>query len=182
MQVCTNQRSGYAGKATCYLMAGQNYGFRPIVARPPLALKKALAGAILSASYAHLKNVERYLEQSYRFWKKKNIPRWQHQVGYKFGDIYARIWTDSEPYVFVDEGTRVRHAVMHRDFISKSKPNRRYSTMGRHPNPVFISRRVNLKGIEPRNFTKNAAKDTQDDYVALIDAAIAKQVERFGKG
>lgn len=70
------------------------------------------------------------------------------------------VGTDDEIYKFVDEGTRVRHAVMTTPFVSKTVPNvigSRRGVGGR----LFVSRRIQRPGIKARNFTKILQKKWQ---------------------
>lgn len=65
-----------------------------------------------------------------------------------------------EPWKWVNQGTRVRRAIMSRDWRSKTKPNviSSFNGAGR---VVFISRKITRPGIEARNFTNIISKRVQ---------------------
>lgn len=58
-----------------------------------------------------------------------------------------------EIYGYIDNGTRVRHAVMSPDFLAKTRPGVIFSGPGRG-GVVFVSRKINLPGIKARGFSE----------------------------
>jgi hypothetical protein len=77
------------------------------------------------------------------------------------------------PFKFVDEGTRVRRAVMSADFIAKTKPNFIGSRAGRG-GVVFIGKNVKRPGIKARNFTKIIKRNNESIFRKAINNALAK--------
>lgn len=88
---------------------------------------------------------------------------WNHQPTFEVQRESTARWrvsTDDEIYGYLDRGTRVRRALMSRDWRSKTKPNviASYSGRGR---VLFISRRLSLPGIKARNFSKRIRERIQ---------------------
>jgi len=95
---------------------------------------------------------------------------WNHNV--RFDTRYqginkVTVLTKDKPYFFVNDGTRVRRALMSPDFISKSQPRRLPQRAGRG-GVVYISRKLNLPGIQAREFDKIIAKEIKPFMVATL--------------
>lgn len=60
---------------------------------------------------------------------------------------------EGQIYTYVDEGTRVRHALMSRDFKAKTRPGVVGSGFGRG-GVVFISKKIIRPGIKARGFSE----------------------------
>jgi hypothetical protein len=87
---------------------------------------------------------------------------WSHQPEFQVEtegtakSLVVLIGTDDKIFGFIDQGTRVRRAVMSRDFIAKTRPGSLKSGAGRG-GVVFISKKINLPGIKARNVTGKVA-------------------------
>lgn len=75
------------------------------------------------------------------------------------------------PFGWVDRGTRVRRAVMSRDWVSKTNPNIFASYAGRG-RVVFISRKIKRPGIVARNITDRATRRVQPMAANHVRAAL----------
>jgi hypothetical protein len=87
--------------------------------------------------------------------------------------IGMEVQTDSTIYKFIDQGTRVRRAIMSSDFVSKTVPGSLKTRRGRG-GVVFIGKNVNRPGIKARKFTETISKEMETDAPKIID----KQIER----
>ena len=85
------------------------------------------------------------------------------------------------PWKYVDEGTRVRRAIMSRDWKSKTKPNVITSYAGRG-RVVFISRKVNLPGIQARNFRDIIMRRIQARAARAVRDALNQASYGAGQG
>ena len=85
---------------------------------------------------------------------------WQHSVLFeKRNKSFNKVdvFTTDLPYFFVNNGTRVRRALMSLDFMPKSKERQLRQGPG-SGGVVYISRRVNKPKIEAREYDKVIAK------------------------
>jgi hypothetical protein len=88
---------------------------------------------------------------------------WTHQPTFtaqRESTARWRVETDDKIYGYIDRGTRVRRALMSRDWRSKTKPNVIASYNGRG-RVLYISRKLNLPGIKARNFSKRIRERIQ---------------------
>lgn len=85
------------------------------------------------------------------------------------------------PWKYVDEGTRVRRAIMSRDWKSKTKSNVITSYAGRG-RVVFISRKVNLPGIQARNFRDIIMRRIQARAARAVRDALNQASYGAGQG
>lgn len=91
------------------------------------------------------------------FYKTQETFKKKFKFQIKKIDVGGRfIYTGSDIYRFISRGTRVRYAVMSRNWISKTKPGRWHSTPGRG-HVVIISRKIARPGIKARGFEKIVA-------------------------
>jgi hypothetical protein len=88
---------------------------------------------------------------------------WNHQPEFQVetegtrDSLVILIGTDDPVFGYLDQGTRVRRAVMSRDFVAKTRPGSLKSGPGRG-GVVFIGRNVNRPGIKARNATGRTAE------------------------
>lgn len=107
-------------------------------------------------------------ERTTRTWRNK--PKFEMLISLAKGEASVIVGTDDRIYKFIDEGTRVRRAIMSRDWVSKTTPRVISSVPGRG-HVVFISKSVNRPGIEAREFSKIIEKRTKKTFHrAMIDA------------
>jgi len=81
---------------------------------------------------------------------------WQHQPQFVIGQIRRgqyTVTTDDPVFHYLEKGTRVRRALMSRDWVSKTKPRVVGSFAGRG-RVLFISRKLNRPGIQARGWSK----------------------------
>jgi hypothetical protein len=74
---------------------------------------------------------------------------------------------------FLNEGTKVRRAVMSKGWQSKTAPGRLRSGRGRG-RVVFISRRISRPGIKPRGWTQRITKMRRKPFQRRITKAMQR--------
>jgi hypothetical protein len=115
---------------------------------------------------------------------EKTVRTWTHQP--RFTPLRRqRGWAVEVdpvyPYQFVNRGTRVRRALMSRDWSSKTKPNviASYKGSGRM---LFVSRRLALPGIKARNFQDIILRRVQAKAANTIREALKEASYGAGMG
>lgn len=113
-------------------------------------------------------------------WKPEDKPTWNTPgPELRGGSLSAVIETDSIPWVFLDLGTSVRHAVMGRGF----RPRTRKGTFGSRSlspgsDPVVVHRNIRKRGIESRDWSVNAAKRRQIPLTKKVQGEMTKYANR----
>lgn len=110
---------------------------------------------------------------------KEPTQTWKHQVGFAVeeprligDDLVCNVYTEDDPYFFVDAGTRVRYATMTPDFIPKTKPRKFQSGAGRG-GLRYWDRMVPRPGIEKREWTVLTALEFGPVAQSVLDQIIA---------
>lgn len=127
------------------------------------------------------KNVLKDFAKTTANWKKK--PKFQAEISEDaaVGGLKLEVTTDDKVYGFVDKGTKVRRALMTKDFQAKTIP----STVGSFPGKgkvVFISRKLARPGIKARKFSEFIKKANQPELARLAKNALARFARRSGRG
>lgn len=93
---------------------------------------------------------------------------WNHKPAFTIekGPRSAIVTTDDMPWHYVNEGTRVRRALMSRDFIAKTQPGNIVSGSGAG-HVVMVSRKLALPGIKARHFDKSIAAELRPQLKAI---------------
>ena len=93
---------------------------------------------------------------------------WNHKPAFvvEKGPRSAIVTTDDMPWHYLNEGTRVRRAVMSKDFIAKTQPGNIVSGSGAG-GVVFISRKIALPGIKARHFDKSIRDELKPQLKAI---------------
>lgn len=116
-----------------------------------------------------------------RTWNRK--PRFMVKGRRVFlGDIDLTIGPDittkaGEKFVYLDQGTSVRHAVMSNPFVPKSRVRKIGAWRGRG-GAVFVSRQVRQPGIEARKWTDEIRKRRTPPFQTKIKWAVARGAKR----
>jgi len=101
---------------------------------------------------------------------KRTTTTWNHPVPFRRrmrGINRVTVSTRDKPYFFVNNGTRVRRALMTPDFVPKSKPRTLRQGVGRG-GVVYISRKIQRPGIKAREFDKVIAKKIKPKMRAIL--------------
>ena len=100
--------------------------------------------------------------------------RGNRNISVKRLGAYAReITPDHKEIKFVDFGTKVRRALMSRDFIAKTSPSRLASRRGRG-GVVFISKKLRLPGIKARKFSEKIQKTMDREFPAIVSQELER--------
>ncbi len=107
---------------------------------------------------------------------------WEHEVTFRqMTEIEPEptvlVYTTDEIYGYVSGGTRVRRALMSRDFSPKTRPGVLDSRPGRG-GVVFISRKLNRPGIQARRFPELVEEKHLKGYRRDVERAITRALER----
>lgn len=118
---------------------------------------------------------------------KKTTQTWNDPPGFvskfNFAGGEAILWvvitgTDLEiwKWVWLDEGTSVRHAVMSKDWVSKTTPGQLQSHAGQG-RVVNINKNIVRPGIEPRNFAELITKEMELTFASDIQKAVDRGLD-----
>ena len=128
------------------------------------------------------KIVLKMLKKVVRTWDKK--PRFivKGSTGGFGGDIDLTIGPDENTeagakFVYLDQGTSVRHAVMSSPFVPKSRVRKIGSWRGRG-GAVFVSRQVRQPGIAARNWIDEIRKRRTQPFQTKVRWAVARGARR----
>lgn len=136
---------------------------------------KATEEQITLANELTAKDLERRALQLF----KSTTKHWQHEVeftsdiDFTSDGVSLIAGTDDQVYYWLDKGTSVRRAVMSPDWQSKTKPGSLQSGPGRG-RVVFISKKINLPGIEARNFSGKIAETIEQELEPTFNRNLKK--------
>lgn len=125
------------------------------------------------------RSMELDFERTVATWNDK--PKFKKEVTRKGGNPTISVTTTDPIYFYVDNGTRVRRALMSDDWKSKTTPEVIGSGKGKG-HVVFISKHLKLPGIKARHFSKNIAKKWKPEFQRQIKNALARAARRASKG
>lgn len=115
-------------------------------------------------------------------------PKWEKQISLEGGKAMARVFTDSDVYRFIDEGTRLRWALMSRDWQSKTRVWNLDSGPGRG-HVVLAGRRAFARhglaprpGIAARHFSRTIRRMLEKEFAPDMQEAINRGLEKAGCG
>lgn len=122
------------------------------------AIKASIDRALATEMHAVAKDMKEDFEKTASTFKDKPVFEATTTVNPTRITIIVR--TGDKVWNWLDNGTSVRHAVMSRDWVSKTKPSiGGGAVVNLSPGPgagnlAFVSKRINRPGIKARNFTK----------------------------
>ena len=116
----------------------------PIV--PPKRFRpKQFQYAIEDALMDEMADIDALFQEIIGTWRNK--PTVHQELKASGNDITASIWVDDRRMFFLNEGTSVRHAIMHKSFRRKTRPGQLKSSAGGGKRyPRFISRSISMSG------------------------------------
>lgn len=121
--------------------------------------------------HEEVRELNRLYKQTYVTWDRKPLMHKEVKIGSR--EAYAEVSTDDKKMLWLDDGTRIRHALMSRNWVSKTKPNRLKSGIGRG-RKVRVSRQIQRPGIEPRNWSKIIAGIRERQFQRNVNGAIKR--------
>lgn len=96
------------------------------------------------------KEAKELFEKTVSTWKRKpTFSIYRNKEGRSIGTRGEY----SDIYGYIDNGTRVRHAVMTPDFLAKTRPGSIFARGGRG-GLAFVSKKINRPGIVARGFSE----------------------------
>lgn len=115
--------------------------------------------------------INREYQKTTRTWKNKP----EHDIIFKQTKqkISSLNITDNKIYFFLHGGTKVRYAVLSRDWVSKTTPRFIGSGTGRG-RVLFVSKKHPRPGIEAREWTDVIAKNRTKPYKANMEKLMVK--------
>lgn len=127
---------------------------------------------------AHNQKMAKRMKRSF----ERTTRTWNHDVRFQqmtevSGEPAAMVYTTDPIYGFVSGGTSVRRALMSPDYDPKTKPGVLDSFPGAG-GVVYVSRDLNLPGIEAREFPKLVEKEHRRAYRNGVEQAIKRAVQR----
>ena len=109
-------------------------------------------------------------------WNHK--PKFRRYLRVTSGEIYMSITTDDKIYNWVSNGTKVRHALMSKDWVSKTR-ERVLTPGGGRGHMVYVSKKLIRPGIKPRYFPQEIWHHRQKRFTEDIQAAIGRAAVKF---
>lgn len=85
------------------------------------------------------------------------------------------IGTSDKPFIFIDQGTKVRYVTMTRGFKAKTRPGFVGSGAGAG-GVLFFSKKKPRPGIVPRRFSEIIAAKWQRQFPILLESALASMI------
>ena len=120
------------------------------------------------------KRMKRSFERTTRTWSRD--VRFQQLTEVR-PDPAVAVYTTDAIYGYVSGGTRVRRALMSPDYDPKTKPGVLDSFPGRG-HVVYVSRDLNLPGIEARDFPKLVEKQHGKAYRHEVERALQRAARK----
>jgi len=120
-------------------------------------------------------------EKTTRTWRNK--PEHELEFSQTKQEIKSLNLTDNEVYFYLHEGTKVRYAILSRDWKSKTTPRRLSSGQGRG-RVVLISKKYPQPGIQAREWTDVIIRKRKRPYKKAGDKlmnTIAKTANKRGQ-
>lgn len=115
---------------------------------------------------------------------QNTVRTWVHQPSFT-PQPTARGWAIGidpvKPYLYIDRGTRVRYALMSKDWRSKTKPGVIASFRGQG-RMLFVSRKMPRPGIQARNFTDIIMRRMQARAANKVREALSQASYGTGVG
>lgn len=156
--------------------------FQLKVIKPKKLKVDAIRLELLNALRAEGRDIKKEYEKTTKTWKRK--PNFETLIGLTGKDASVLVGTDSSVYKFVDEGTRIRWALMSADWKSKTKPKKIGSTRG-SGRVIIAGRRAmqrrNIKprpGIKAREFSETIRKQRRKKFTRRMVKAMQQGAKK----
>jgi len=131
----------------------------------------AFVAEITKALNEEKRELSRLYKQTYATWS--NPPSMHEEVKIGSSEAYAEVSTDDKKMLWLDDGTKIRHAQMSQGWVSKTKPNKLKSGHGRGK-LVRVSRQIQNPGIKPRNWSKIIAGIREPKFQRNVQNAVKR--------
>jgi hypothetical protein len=117
-------------------------------------------------------------ELTTKTWRHK--PVFRKYVRVTENEVYLSVTTQDDIYRYIDQGTKVRYALMSKDWISKTKP-RVLTPGGGRGHMVFVNKKIRRPGIKARKFSEEIWHHRKDRFTRDIQGAIGEAAVDFIK-
>lgn len=131
---------------------------------------------------ADLRRINQKTAQAMKRSFERTTRTWEHEVDFHQmtemePDPTVLVYTTDAVYGYVSGGTRVRRALMSPDFSPKTRPGVLDSRPGAG-GVVFVSRKLNLPGIQARRFPELVEEKHKKAYQRDVEGALSRALER----
>lgn len=109
----------------------------------------------------------------------KNRPKFEKEIVVTGDGVTGKVWTNNKIYGYINYGTKVRRAVMSRDWKSKTRKGFIGSGQGKG-RVVAISKRITRPGIKAREFDKTIVRRLKKRFVKNLQVAIDNEFKYYG--
>lgn len=115
----------------------------------------------------------------------KTVRTWDNEVKFnltwdKEADIFSVIVsTDSKIFMWVNEGTSIRHALMPKNFQPKTRPRVIGSRSRGTQKPVVVSKSIRRPGIEAREFTDEISERREHLFINKVSAMLKYEFDLY---
>lgn len=152
------------------------------VVRPAKFNGAGLTGELVAGVEKLAKDIKKDLQDTTKTWNHQ--PNFTVDVTSTPKKIEIDATTDDPVYTYIDKGTRVRHALMSRDFQAKTQPasggvTHLSSRRGRG-RVLVVSRNIVRPGIKARGFIKAILQSRQRGLTQRMEKHLADGVKKSG--
>ena len=156
--------------------------FKAIIPKP--FKSQAFDRELLEAMQETVDEADKEFAKTYKDFNHK--PKFEKDVRDTGSEIIGSVLTSGDPskenpYPWVQRGTKVRRARMTPDFVSKTQPGVISSRSGRG-GVMFVSKKLNLPGIEARNSEEEILKIIKPRLLKKAQRALDKATKASGHG
>jgi hypothetical protein len=124
-----------------------------------------------------MKDAEVQFQKTTRTWKGK--PAWTKKITKTPLVIEGEVFTESDIYRYVSEGTRIRYATMTPDFVPKTVSGFIGSRAGRG-GLLFVNKRRPRPGIKARQFAESVADKLGPYFYRYMEMALDRVAQQSG--
>lgn len=141
---------------------------------------KAIFNSLRAEANVQIRIIDRLYAKTYRTWSSK--PTFDITDASTRTKISVRTGTNFPKMLFLDEGTRIRWAIMSGDFSAKTRPRAIGSRSGRGGAVIVGKRAMQARGIPPRpgikarEFTTTIVDRRQKPYAKAMTGALRRGV------
>jgi len=165
-------------------MAGIYYRFRVVGAEKYKAGSKKFLRELESAATALVKEtgelmINQDMASAIETWQHRSAIHFKTRLRLNAKSITVSISTDDEIFNYIEGGTRIRHAVMDRNFVPKTTPGSLRSARG-NGRMVYVNESISLPGVDARNFYELSAKKQRAAFIAKMRQIYIRNLIKFG--
>ena len=165
-------------------MAGIYYRFRVVGAEKYKAGSKKFLRELESAATELVKRtgelmINQDMASAIATWEHRSSIHFETRLRLSRKSITVSISTDDPAFNYVEGGTKIRHAVMSRDFVPKTTPGSLRSARG-NGYMDYVRKKIDRPGIDARNFYELSVKKRRAAFVSEMRKIYINQLIAFG--